>query len=291
MELQTAQRKRAKIKMALQGHSGSGKTYSALLVAHGLCQSWEKVAVIDTENESSHLYAHLGGYKVLGISAPFEPEKYIEAIDFCVASGIEVVVIDSLTHEWECLLDYHSSLSGNSFTNWNKVTPRHNAFVQKILQAPVHIIATIRTKQDYVLTEKNGKTIPEKVGLKSVQRDGLDYEFTLVFDLDNKNLAHASKDRTGLFFGKPEHRLSATTGNIISKWCMEELEPQIDYVKDRINNASTIIELLGLYNQFTQFNDLLLPYYEKRKQELKQFKNRALEGNLNPIQNEQPANS
>jgi hypothetical protein len=291
MEFQIAQRKRAKIKMAIQGHSGSGKTYSALLVAHGLCQSWEKVVVIDTENESSHLYAHLGGYKVLGISAPFEPEKYIEAIDFCVASGIEVVVIDSITHEWECLLDYHGSLSGNSFTNWNKVTPRHNAFVQKILQAPVHIIATIRTKQDYVLTEKNGKTIPEKVGLKSVQRDGLDYEFTLVFDLDNKNLAHASKDRTGLFFGKPEHRLSATTGNIISKWCMEELEPQIDYVKDRINNASTIIELLGLYNQFTQFNDLLLPYYEKRKQELRQAKNRALEGNLTPIQNEQPTNS
>jgi hypothetical protein len=72
---------------------------------------------------------------------------------------------------------------------------------------------------------------------------------------------------------------------------MEELEPQIEYVKDRINNSSTIIELLGLYNQFAQFNDLLLPYYEKRKQELRQAKNRALEGNLNPISNEQPTNS
>ncbi len=100
MEFQIAQRKRAKIKMTIQGHSGSGKTYSALLVAHGLCQSWEKGAVIDTENGSSHLYAHLGGYKVLGISAPFEPEKYMEAIDFCVASGIDVVIIDSITHEW-----------------------------------------------------------------------------------------------------------------------------------------------------------------------------------------------
>ena len=141
MELQIAQRKRAKIKMALQGPSGSGKTYSALNIALGLCHSWDKIVVIDTENESSHLYAHLGAYHVLSLKAPFDPEKYMEAIDYCVSSGMEVVILDSITHEWENLLDYHSSLTGNSFTNWNKVTPRHNAFVQKILQSPVHIIA------------------------------------------------------------------------------------------------------------------------------------------------------
>ena len=269
MEFQIAQRKRAKIKMALQGPSGSGKTYSALLIAYGLSHTWDKIAVIDTENESSHLYAHLGAYNVLGIQSPFTPEKYMEAIDYCVASGMQVVILDSITHEWENLLDYHSGLPGNSFTNWNKVTPRHNAFVQKILQSPLHIIATIRTKQDYVLSEKNGRAVPEKVGLKSVQRDGLDYEFTLVFDLDSKNMAHASKDRTGLFFGKPEQSITASIGEKISQWCMEELEPQIEYIKDRVNNASTILELLGLYNQYSQFNDLLLPFYEKRKQELR----------------------
>lgn len=286
MELQIAQRKKVKIKMAIQGPSGSGKTYSALLLPHGLCQQWDKIAVIDTENESSHLYAHLGEYRVISLQSPFDPEKYMEAIDFCVASGISVVIIDSITHEWENLLDYHSGLTGNSFTNWNKVTPRHNAFVQKILQSPVHIIATIRTKQDYVLTEKNGKTIPEKVGLKSVQRDGLDYEFTLVFDLDAKNYAHASKDRTGLFNGKPEQRITASMGTLLITWCIEELEPQIEYVKSRIQQAPSVLELLGLYNQYTQFNDLLLPYYERRKQELRAGLNHSLESNKTSIHHE-----
>ena len=130
----------------------------------------------------------------------------------CEKAGMEVIIIDSVTHEWENLLEYHSSLQGNSFTNWSKITPRHNVFIQRILQAPCHIISTIRTKQDYVLIEKNGRMAPEKVGLKSVQRDGLEYEFTLVFDLNMKNNAIASKERTGLFEGKQEMKLSDETG-------------------------------------------------------------------------------
>ena len=103
---------------------------------------------------------------------------------------MEVIIIDSISHEWEGkggILDIHGSMVGNSFTNWAKVTPRHNEFVQKILQSNSHIIATIRSKQDYVLSEKNGKMVPEKVGLKGVTREGLDYEFTLVFDVDIKH--------------------------------------------------------------------------------------------------------
>ena len=157
MQIQKAERKKAKIKIGLQGSSGSGKSYSALLLAYGLCNSWEKIVVIDTENNSAHLYSHLGGYNVIGISAPFSPERYIEAIDMAVNAGFEVVIIDSISHEWEAILDIHGSMAGNSFTNWNKITPRHNAFVNAILQSPVHILATIRTKQDYVLVEKNGK--------------------------------------------------------------------------------------------------------------------------------------
>lgn len=269
MELQTAQRKKAKIKMAITGASGSGKTYSSLLLAHGLAMDWEKVVVIDTENHSSHLYAHLGAYKVLNLDAPYTPESYIDAIDFVVSQGMEVVIIDSLSHEWECLLDYHSNLAGNSFTNWSKVTPRHQTLVQKMLQSPVHIIATMRSKSDYVLSDKNGKMVPEKVGLKAIQRDGLDYEFTLVFDLDIKHQATATKDRTGLFSSKPEFRISSHTGQQIGQWCMEDLSPRIDYVKERIEQTNSTIELLGLYNQYPEFRDLLLPYFEKRKQEIR----------------------
>jgi hypothetical protein len=167
MKLQSAQRKRAKIKIGLQGTSGSGKTYSSLLLAFGLCNDWSKIVVVDTENESSHLYSELGTYQVLSMFPPFTPQKYIDAISLCEKAGAEVIILDSATHLWEYLLDYHSGLQGNSFTNWAKVNPMYNAFVQKLLQSPTHIIATIRKKQEYILNEKNGKMIPEKVGLKN----------------------------------------------------------------------------------------------------------------------------
>jgi hypothetical protein len=269
MKLQTAARKRAKIKMALQGPSGSGKSFSALQIAKGLCLKWESIAVIDTENGSSELYSHLGPYQVMQLTSPFSPERYIEAISVCEKAGIEVVVIDSITHEWENLIDFHASMAGNSFTNWAKVTPRHNAFVQKLLQTPMHVISTMRTKQDYILNEKNGKMVPEKVGLKSVQRDGLEYELTLVFDLGMKNNAVVSKDRTGLFFGKPESKLSIATGQEILQWCNQEgVGTTTDDIMERIHRTASIGELVYLYNEFPGFQQVLKPEFEKRKSEL-----------------------
>jgi len=147
MELRIAERKQAKIKLGLQGPSGSGKTYSALLLAYGLCSDWSKIAVIDTENHSADLYAHLGHYSVLNLSEPFTPENYIKAIEACEVAGMKVIIIDSISQEWEGaggIIESHSKMTGNSFTNWNVITPRHNAFVQKILQSPCHVLATIR---------------------------------------------------------------------------------------------------------------------------------------------------
>lgn len=271
MQLQTASRKRAKIKMGLQGPSGSGKTYGALLIAFGLTEDWSKVAIIDTENHSADLYAHLGDYKVLTLAAPFSPERYIEAIQACVHAGVDVIIIDSISHEWEGtggILDMHSQMPGNSFTAWAKLTPRHNAFIQEILQCPVHIIANMRTKQDYVLVDKNGKMVPEKVGLKGITREGMDYEFTVVFDLDIKHLTSTSKDRTFLFADKPEFKITPDVGRKILDWCNSGSEISVDDVSQRIGECKRIDELLTLYKCYPQFKEVLKLEYEQQKRRI-----------------------
>lgn len=279
MKLRQSQRKQAKIKMALQGSAGSGKTYSSLLLAKGLLNgNLSKVAIIDTENGSADLYAHLGDYNVVSLKPPYTPQQYVDAIELCEKEGMQVIILDSISHCWDYLLDYHSSLAGNSFTNWAKIKPLEKLFMDKILQCNAHIIATMRTKQDYVLNQKDGKFIPEKVGLKSVQRDGLDYEFTLVFDVDIKHFALSSKDRTGLFMGKPEFIISEDTGKIILNWCNQG---QSEYVPDRktsisinlserdvyehIQMCNTVAELLELYRLYPEYHNNLKPDFEARK--------------------------
>lgn len=247
MQLQKSQRSQVKIKMALQGPSGSGKTMSAILIAQGLTNNnLTKVALIDSENGSGSLYAHLGGYNVLNLETPHSPERYIEAIEVCEKAEMEVIIIDSISHCWDFLIDYHASLQGNSFTNWNKITPRQKAFVDKILQSNAHIICTMRVKQDYVLSEKNGKMVPEKVGLKAIQRDEISYEFTIVFDIDNKHFAVSSKDRTLLFEGKPQFVITAHTGKKILDWCSSTITKE--ELKQKVVECNTLQELQKLYN-------------------------------------------
>jgi archaellum biogenesis ATPase FlaH len=129
MKLQKVSRKKASIKMFHQGPSGSGKTYSSLLLAYGLCNDWSKIAVIDSENHSSELYSHLGSYNVLQLSAPYTPEKYVQAMEACGQAGMQVIIIDSISHEWEYILEAHASLPGNSFNNWQKIGLRHKVVV------------------------------------------------------------------------------------------------------------------------------------------------------------------
>jgi hypothetical protein len=256
MQLRQSERKRAKIKMALQGSAGSGKTYSSLLLAQGLCGGdFSKVAIIDTENGSADLYAHLGNYNVVTLSSPFTTESYLKAIDMCERAGMEVIIIDSISHCWDYLLDYHASLAGNSFTNWSKVTPLLKSLTDKILQSDAHIIATMRTKQDYVLNQKDGKYVPEKVGLKAVQRDGIDYEFTIVFDVDIKHYAVSSKDRTGLFMGKPEFIINTATGKKILDWCNSGTN--LEDARAKIKKSETLEELRVLYQQYQNWRELL----------------------------------
>ncbi|PXV67350.1 AAA domain-containing protein [Dysgonomonas alginatilytica] len=282
MNLRQSQRMQAKIKLAIEGCSGSGKTYSSLLLASGIT-SWNKIAIIDSENGSADLYAHLGNYNVLTLQTPFTPEKYIQAIEVCEKAGMEVIIIDSISHCWEYLLEYHSGLQGNSFTNWGKITPRQNSFIQKVLSSNSHIICTMRTKQDYVLTEKNGKMIPEKVGLKAVMRDGVDYEFTIVFDIDIKHNAVANKDRTGMFVGKPEFLISSDIGKRILQWCNSGAD--INTVILALKNAQTEEELYSIYHQYPEWREQLTPALMNRKLTLQSQEKQSIISNPSNILN------
>ena len=205
MAFQKAQRKKAKARIGICGPAGSGKTMSALRLAFGL---GGKVAVIDTEHGSAELYAHLGEYDVATITPPFEPEKYIALMKDAEAAGYDTIILDSLSHAWAGeggLLEFvdKRSAAGNKFAAWRDATPKHNKLIDAILQSRCHVIATMRSKTEYVVEEnERGKSVPKKVGMAPVQREGMDYEFTIVFDVEQtKHVATVSKDRTDLFNG------------------------------------------------------------------------------------------
>ena len=229
-----AERKSAKLRAAFCGTSGSGKTYSALLLARGL---GDKVAVIDTERGSSELYADLFGFDVAQLAPPFTPQRYIELIRMA-ATQYDVLVIDSLSHAWAGeggVLEMHdnatrSDRGGNSYTAWRNVTPQHNALVDAVLNAPCHVVCTMRSKAAYELVDDGkGKKKPVKIGMAPIQRDGIDYEFTLVFDLSvDGNIATASKDRTNLWRGRNEV-ISDSHGRELREWLESGKASPIDH--------------------------------------------------------------
>jgi hypothetical protein len=220
-QIRQAERKKAKLKLGISGPSGSGKTFSSLKLACGIAGGdWKKVTLIDTENGSGELYSHLGPYNVIPFEPDFSPARYIQAIQFAVKNGAEVIVIDSISHEWDgkggCL-DLQSKLGGK-YQDWAKVTPMHQAFVNEILHCPVHVIVTTRKKQDYEMVSENGKAKVQKMGLKEIQRDGFEYELTINFDVDISHFAVASKDRTGLFMPRGPFQIAAETGKELLAW-------------------------------------------------------------------------
>lgn len=256
MQIRKAERKKAKLRLGISAPSGAGKTYSSLLIASGITGDYSKVGLIDTENGSGDLYAHLGDYSVIPIEAPFTPDKYIQAIKLFEDNGFEVIVIDSLTHAWAGeggILDIQSAVaaasrSGNSYTAWREVTPKHNALVNAILQSKCHVITTMRAKTEYVQEKNdNGKTEIKKVGLAPIQRDGMEYEFTVMFDVSINHVASASKDRTSLFDGqyfKPD----VDTGKKLLEW----LENGVETI-----SSDTIDEINGFWSQLGYKEELL----------------------------------
>lgn len=218
-----AQRSQAKLRLAIIGPAGSGKTMSSILIAKGLCGENANIAMIDTENGSGDLYSDLN-YDVATLKPPFTPQSYLTAITEAEKAGYDICIIDSLTHAWAGeggLLEMHDNATKatrNSFTAWKEITPHHTRLVNKMIQASIHVIATVRTKTAYEIQEVNGKKVPIKLGLSPVFRDGIEYEFTTVFDLSvDGHVATVSKDRTGIF-DSTHFVPSIKTGVEFAKW-------------------------------------------------------------------------
>ena len=226
-EFQKAERRKAKLKLALCGPSGSGKTYSALKIATGM---GGKIAFIDTENDSGQLYSGAFNYDIVSIAPPFSVDKYMSAIKAAEVEGYDILIIDSLSHAWSKQggildeVDRRRGNSNNAFTNgWREATPLHDKFIDCILQSPLHIIVTMRAKTAYEMEKDDkGKVVPVKKGMEPIQRSGLEYEFTVVLDMDNyQHMATAGKDRTQLFDGKcflPDEN----TGRELMAWLVKQ---------------------------------------------------------------------
>jgi len=277
-----AERKQAKLRLALAGPSGSGKTYSALLLAMGL---GGRIAVIDTEHGSASLYADIADFDTLELHAPYSPERYVDAITAAEQAGYSVLIIDSYSHEWTgsggCLEANeklaHQKFKGNTWAAWNETTPRHRKLTDKILTSSLHIICTMRSKTETVQGE--GKKIL-KLGMKSEQRDGTDYEFTVVLDLTHDgHTAMASKDRTKLF-EEPE-LITEDTGRRLLAWLNSGMSPDVrakELLVDALADIASAKDMTSLQFAFNAakaiavgFDDLITQVVaakDKRKSEL-----------------------
>lgn len=236
-----AQREKVKLMVGLAGPSGSGKTYSALQMAYGMTGGkWERIVVADTENKSALYYADGAPFQHIDfgptVKDGYHPKNWLRLIDYAESlPGAEVLVLDSITHEWDgaggCLelVDKLAAGGKSAFSNgWKVVTPLHRSFIDRLRHSSLQVVATMRSKQDYVIEQNDkGKSAPRKVGTKTVQREGTDYEFGIIFDIDMAHLASASKDRTGVFMPRGPFTIDAETGRELLAWANSGAEPEV----------------------------------------------------------------
>lgn len=244
-----AKKEQLHLKIAIDGPSGAGKTYSALMLAKGLVENGigKRIGVVDTESGSSTSYAKKFKFDVAKMNPPYDTIKYIQAIEFCVKEGIDVLILDSISHAWSGvggLLDQKEKLDSigsnkSGFANWKSISAKQEKFVATILHSPIHIIATMRSKQEYVLTTNdNGKQVPKKLGLAPVQRDGIEYEFTTVFSIDlETHQAVATKDRTGVF--TTPRVIDESFGKDFADWLKDGVEPETPKIERIAEDAPT----------------------------------------------------
>jgi hypothetical protein len=226
------------------GPSGSGKTYTSLVVAKVLAGKHGKVAVIDSERGSASKYADLFGFDVVELET-HSPDDYIKVINEAQSGGYDVLIIDSMSHEWsgkKGALELHDratarSKSKNSFTSWMEITPKHNRFVDTILAYPGHVIGTFRTKTAYIISDEGGKQVPKKVGTNPIQRDGIEYEFDIVGEMDLANTLSVTKTRCPELHGVVIDKPGKDFGQTILSWCSTGEVPAVKRLTDDLDRV------------------------------------------------------
>jgi hypothetical protein len=239
MQLQIVKREAQTMRLALFGRSGSGKTYSALLVAYGLCGDWQKIAVIDTEGRSASLYAHLGPFTTVQIGEPFHPSRFYEAIELCEESGKEVIIIDSLSPEWTGEGGVAEALDKPAS---EEMLHAHKCLLRLLNACTSHLICTMRGRLRLIHTVE--RTIKCWEAMETpIQQDGIEYSFTTVLKLDNRQRFHVVKDRTGLFMDKDPQKLEVDHGAFLSRWCRDVGDDVPEELQQKINDCKTQEEL------------------------------------------------
>lgn len=227
-QIKKAVREKIFVKIALMAPSGGGKTYGSLRLATGMAEEIEKttgkkakILFANTEQKRGYYYANEFDYDIVDMNAPHHPENYVELINYAVQEGYDILILDSSSHEWEgkggCL-DLHQQ-AGGRYQDWAKVTPRHNKFIEAIADSQIHIIATMRGKDQYTMNQEGNRTKVEKVGVGAKQREGFEYEFTCTFLIDQKtSTSEAQKDNTHIFENEGAVLLTENHGKRIIQW-------------------------------------------------------------------------
>lgn len=261
-----ANKSKKKLKLAIEGPSGTGKTWSALLLARSM--GCINICLLDTEKGSSDLYSKHFDFEKTDLLPPYSPERYIEVIEAAQQNGYDCLIIDSASHEHigkGGLLNMVNRTPGNSFVAWNRVGEEHNKFMEAILSADCHVITTLRTKVAFVLEENSqGKMVPRKKGMEAQIRDGAEYEFDVVFTLDQNHNYIASKDRSNLFKGDIPQPLDASVGTRLVEWLNDGDEyvapaaPEInvkflgEVLEAAISNAETLQDCSVIANELLE---------------------------------------
>lgn len=233
MTFTKAIKRESKLRMAIAGPSGSGKTYTALAIASALANG-KSVAMVDTEHGSASKYADLFQFDVLEMHPPYHPDRFVEAINEAAKAGYGVVILDSLTHAWSGtggLLEVVDQIaarmrSQNSFAAWKDATPIQNRLVEAIVAAPLHVIATMRSKQEYVVQQdERGKQAPRKVGMAPQQREGFEYEFDVFGEMDIDNTMIVTKSRCPALSGAVIKKPGADVAATLTTWLHGVAQP------------------------------------------------------------------